>query len=146
MRYARYQITRKPRQVFKYPKLMLGKGADCPVKKWYKDHFYPYELEAAEDGRGGIQLSVPGGGGFDYLNYPAEALVGQILFHARVMAEKTAEETVKETVITVSFRGGDGGDAGQHRRSPGWMCCRRSLPSGARINARPSWMPRSWQV
>jgi molecular chaperone DnaK (HSP70) len=109
VRYARYQITRKPRQVFKYPKLMLGKGADCPVKKWYKDHFYPYELEAAEDGRGGIQLSVPGGGGFDALNYTAEALVGQILFHARVMAEKTAEETVKETVITVSFRGGDGG-------------------------------------
>ena len=95
------QITRKPAQVFKFPKLMLGKNRSCPVQQWYKDHFYPYILEDAEDGRGGVQIPVPGGGGFDSKFYTAEELAGQILAHARELAEATAEESVKETVITV---------------------------------------------
>jgi hypoxia up-regulated 1 len=95
------QITRKPLQVFKWPTLLLGKTPECPIAQWYKDHFYGYTLSAAKDGRGGIELSVPGGGGFDADAYTAEELVGQILAHARQLAEATAEEAVKEAVITV---------------------------------------------
>ena len=85
----------------KWPTLLLGKSPECPIAKWYKDHFYAYALKEAADGRGGIALSVPGGGGFDAEEYTAEELVGQILAHAKMLAEKTAEEAVKESVITV---------------------------------------------
>ncbi len=95
------QITRKPLQVFKWPTLLLGKTPECPIAKWYKEHFYAYALKEAADGRGGIALSVPGGGGFDAEEYTAEELVGQILAHAKMLAESTAEEAVKEAVITV---------------------------------------------
>ena len=87
--------------MFKWPTLLLGKTPDCPIKQWYKDHFYGYTLEEAADGRGGIELKVPGGGGFDADGYTAEALVGQILAHGKQLAEATAEEAVKEAVITV---------------------------------------------
>jgi len=98
---AASQITRKPLQVFKWPTLLLGKTKDCPIKQWYKDHFYAYDLKESADGRGGIAVSVPGGGGFDAEEYTAEELVGQILAHAKQLAEATAEEAVKEAVITV---------------------------------------------
>jgi hypoxia up-regulated 1 len=98
---------------------MLGKGPLCPIQQWYKDHYYPYVMEEAADGRGGSQVSVPGGGGFDALNYTAEALVGQILAHARELAEATAEETVKESVITVPpFWGQDQRQAILGERAP----------------------------
>ena len=113
---------------------MLGKSPSCPVKKWYEEHFYPYTMEEADDGRGGIQVSVPGGGGFDSLNYTAEALIGQILAHARGLAEAMAEETVKESVITV-------------RAQRTWaestllrLLGRRYRRSGAKTSAKQSWM------
>ena len=140
------QITRKPLQVFKWPTLLLGKTPECPIAKWYKEHFYAYALKEAADGRGGIALSVPGGGGFDAEEYTAEELVGQILAHAKLLAEKTAEEAVKEAVITVRALPVAPLRADRQARfdAPAPPC--RFRRSGDKTSGRQSWTPLSWPV
>jgi hypothetical protein len=142
------QITRKPLQVFKWPTLLLGKTPECPIAKWYKEHFYSYALKEAADGRGGIALSVPGGGGFDAEEYTAEELVGQILAHGKMLAESTAEEAVKEAVITVRAVSGrpfalaKSADTVDPPRSH--PC--RFRRSGDKTSGRQSWTLPNWPV